>query len=293
MTWRQWLSCSLAAGMTLFLVGAGFYLLVPFIAPGIPPQFLNCALFRPWPGWTSTYMALHPFGYGIVFATVFLALRRWSQFPPGIRGGFIYGAGVFVVGSLPVYLLAFASFQVSPEVIVSWIVQSLTQYGCAGMAIGCVADGVTVRVSVRLPAPAERVWELLLRKDTFLYITRGMLGFADTDRWPETLFSAGAIICTRVRMFNWGPAFGHEVRVVRVDESKREIDTEERGTLITVWNHRLHVEPVSDSECCYTDRIELRAGLLTPLVWVFASAFYRFRQRRWKKLLSECGFTAS
>ncbi len=100
-------------------------------------------------------MLAHPFLYGSVFAAVFLALRKGSTFPAGIRGGLIYGAGVFSVGSLPVFVLAFASFQVSAEVIVTWIVQNLCQYLAAGIALGAVADGVTVRLSTQLPASAD------------------------------------------------------------------------------------------------------------------------------------------
>jgi hypothetical protein len=257
----------------LFLVGTLFHLLVPMIAPGIRPQFLNAALFRPWPGWTFTYMVINPFGYG------------FSAFPSGGRGGLVYGAGVFVVGSLPVYLLAFASFQVSPEVILSWVVQSLAQYVLAGMALGCVADGASVRVSIRLQAPASRVWELLLLKDTFLYITRGMMSYTDTGEWPTRLFSEGTTLTTRVRLFGCGPSFPHKVEVVRVDDSRREVETKESGGLVRVWNHQMRVGTVSDAECRYTDCIELQAGLATPLVWLFAAVFYRYRQRRWRRWL--------
>jgi hypothetical protein len=36
-----------------------------------------------------------------------------------------------------------------------------------------------------------------------------------------------------------------------------------------------------------TDRIELHAGLLTPAVWLFAFMFYRYRHRRWRRLIAE------
>jgi ligand-binding SRPBCC domain-containing protein len=287
--WTQWLSCGLAAGTMLFLVGAAFHVIAPVLFPSIPPQYLNPEVFRPLCGWTLIYLLLHPFGYGFIFAAIFLALRWRSSFPPGVRGGLIYGTGVFVVGSLPVYLLNVASFQVSAEIIASWIVQSLTQYAIAGMVIGAVADGVMVRVSSELPASAERVWELLLRKDTFLNITRGMMSYSDTDRWPETLFSPGTTLATRIRLFQWGPATRHEVRIVRVDEAEREIDTEESGPRVRAWNHRMRVEAISANESRYTDRVELRAGLLTPVVWLFALLFYRYRHRRWKSLIAEVG----
>jgi hypothetical protein len=49
---------------------------------------------------------------------------------------------VFAVGSLPVYLLVFASFAVSPDVIASWVAQSACQYAAAGAAIGWAARWV-------------------------------------------------------------------------------------------------------------------------------------------------------
>jgi len=77
MTWSRWISCGLAAGIALFLVGTAFYILVPILAPGIPPQFLNDELFRPWTGWTSTYMLLHPFAFAFVYYRY--RHRRWRR----------------------------------------------------------------------------------------------------------------------------------------------------------------------------------------------------------------------
>jgi len=124
------------AGVALFAVGVLFHFAIPVVAPDIPPQFDNAALFRPWLGWTSTYMTLHPFGYGVLFAAGYFILRARNGIPGGWRGGLLYGLGVFLIGSLPVYLLAFASFQVSPEVVTSWIAQSAAQYLAAGLVLG-------------------------------------------------------------------------------------------------------------------------------------------------------------
>jgi hypothetical protein len=127
---------ALAAGVALFAVGVLFHFAIPVVAPSISPQFGNAALFRPWSGWTSTYMILHPFGYGAMFAAGYLILRSRNGIPGGWRGGLFYGLGVFLIGSLPVFLLAFASFQVSPEVVTSWIAQSAAQYLAAGLVLG-------------------------------------------------------------------------------------------------------------------------------------------------------------
>jgi len=148
--WRRYPALATLAGCTLFAVGAAFHFAVPVVAPTVPPQFGNAGLFRPWAGWTSTYMALHPFGFGVVFAATYLILRSRNGVSRGWRGGLEYGAVVFLVGSLPVYLLVFASFEVSHEVVACWVVQSVCQHTAAGVAIGLAA-----RHAVPLYGPAN------------------------------------------------------------------------------------------------------------------------------------------
>jgi hypothetical protein len=85
-------------------------------------------------------MFLHSFDYGVVFALVYCGLKSWCTFPAGGRGGCLFGAGVFLVGSLPVFLIAYASFTASVEVIASWVLQNACQYVLAGASVGIVAD---------------------------------------------------------------------------------------------------------------------------------------------------------
>ncbi|WZP00116.1 hypothetical protein EP7_001733 [Isosphaeraceae bacterium EP7] len=131
--------CAIVAASVLFMVGVAFHLAMPLVAPGIPPQFSDSSLYRPWTGWTSTYMLVHPLWFGVVFAAMYQALRTRGMRIRGWRGGLCYGLGVFLVGSLPVFLLAFASFRVSGGVIFSWVAQSLCQYAAAGAAVGAAA----------------------------------------------------------------------------------------------------------------------------------------------------------
>ena len=92
-------------------------------------------------------MVIHPFVCASVFSAVFLRLQTAASLRADIRGSLMYGAGVFCVGSLPVFLLAFASFQVPMEVIAAWVVQSLCQYLAAGIALGIVADRMALHRS--------------------------------------------------------------------------------------------------------------------------------------------------
>lgn len=130
--------CCFAAGVALFGVGGIFHEAFPIVAPGIKQEFENTAVFRPWHGWTSTYMYLHPFGFGVIFAAVYLASLARGGIREGCRGGAIYGLLVFLVGSLPVYLLTYAAFQISSELAISWVVQSACQYIVAGAVLGWV-----------------------------------------------------------------------------------------------------------------------------------------------------------
>lgn len=63
------------------------------------------------------------------------------------------------------------------------------------------------------------------------------------------------------------------------------------SALIPVWDHTLTIAPSSEGTL-YTDTVEVRAGVLTPLIWLFAHVFFRHRQRRWRALAAS-GFDYS
>ena len=74
-----------------------------------------------------------------MFAAGYLVLLARGGVNTGWRGGLLYGLGVFLVGSLPVFILAFASFPMSPEMLASWVLQNACQYLAAGAVMGLVA----------------------------------------------------------------------------------------------------------------------------------------------------------
>ena len=128
---------------------------------------------------------------------------------------------------------------------------------------------------------------MLLRRDAFLHITRGMLGFRGAEEWPE-FFEEGQLIETRLLFFNIVPAWKHTLRLIRVDHENMEITSREDGGFVRRWNHRKWIVEKSESSCLYTDEIDIDAGLLTWLIWAYAHVFYRYRQRR-MRLLARSG----
>ncbi len=148
---------------------------------------------------------------------------------------------------------------------------------------------VQSRTSLKIPAAAA--WGLLKQRDTFLFITRGAVRYRGADTWPQTLMAEGVKIETVVHLLGFLPGSRHSFRIVRVDELAREVATEESGGFIRGWNHSMRVEEAGDKDCVYHDRVELRAGFLTPIVWLIASVFYRYRQHRWRRLASRWSAT--
>jgi len=131
---------------------------------------------------------------------------------------------------------------------------------------------------------AEKVWKTLKKKKTFLFITRGFLGFIGAKNWPEEFYE-GLEIDTRFVFFHILPAWKHHLRVVKLDNHNKELYSNENGGLIKIWNHLIKIVPETDQRCKYTDQVEIKAGFLTPVVWAYAHVFYRYRHYRWKKLI--------
>ena len=144
------------------------------------------------------------------------------------------------------------------------------------------------KISSELPASAEQVWSLVKRSSTLLYVTRGLLGFGGADQFPSE-WRQGAQVDTRLLFFGVLPAWRHRLTFKVVSDAKREQFTEEGGGLVPTWNHLIKVEALGAQQCRYTDDVEIKAGPLTPVVWLYANVFYRYRQWRWRSLLRQGG----
>ncbi|MCE3006461.1 MAG: hypothetical protein LW853_06485 [Rickettsiales bacterium] len=59
------------------------------------------------------------------------------------------------------------------------------------------------------------------------------------------------------------------------------------GDIAKVWDHLIVIEARPDGRTAYRDEVEVRAGVLTLGVWLFAQGFYRHRQARWRRLVRQ------
>jgi hypothetical protein len=50
-------------------------------------------------------------------------------------------------------------------------------------------------------------------------------------------------------------------------------------TLTRYWNHRMEVSPTDDGRTQFRDRLEFRAGILSPVLWLGYWVFWQWRAR--------------
>jgi hypothetical protein len=137
------LLCGVVAGQSMLAVGWVFNKIEEAAIPSISAEYLTGPGFRTWPGWSEGYMLVHPLWFGFVFTAVFVLVTRGRptrNYPQAALRGAAYGGLVFIVGSLPVFFLVYASFRVSPQLVaVSWAARNLAQYVIAGALVGLIA----------------------------------------------------------------------------------------------------------------------------------------------------------
>jgi hypothetical protein len=142
----------------------------------------------------------------------------------------------------------------------------------------------TIHVETTLPTSAARVWYAMQSPATFLYVCQGLFGIPALAGRAEPL-REGERGTAWLFAFHFIPAYQHTIEVAEVDETTRIIRTHEHGGILRAWNHTLHVEPIDENRCRYTDTVDIDAGFATVFVAALAVGIFRYRQRRWRKLV--------
>jgi hypothetical protein len=142
------------------------------------------------------------------------------------------------------------------------------------------------KIATTFEYPIETIWDKITQTGSLEYISAPLLTFKPVDgNGLEDCWRVGHPYKLSLFFLNMLPLGNHQITIVKIDPKRHEIVSEEGGTLAKVWNHSIYMQAVGQESVYYTDKIEIKAGLLTLPVWLFANAFYRHRQRRWKKLL--------
>ena len=144
-----------------------------------------------------------------------------------------------------------------------------------------------VHVESVLDCPAPEVWNELLNSSSFVHIIKPLVYTkpVSPSRYPDRWYE-GLELVIKPYLFSFLPMSKKTILIEKVDHDSLFMQTREFDAMVKVWDHAISVKSHGNNQSKYSDTIEIKAGILTPLVWLFAKWFYRHRQNRWKDLAS-------
>jgi hypothetical protein len=142
-----------------------------------------------------------------------------------------------------------------------------------------------IRVTTYLAAPPATVRGHVKTSRLLAYVSGGILSLQPID--PPALpahWSEGKYL-VRMRLFGLIPLGQQYICIENPAPAKKWVLRDNgAGTTARVWDHHIYVLP-EGAGTRYIDHVRIEAGVLTPLVVVFACALYRYRQYRWRRLV--------
>lgn len=142
------------------------------------------------------------------------------------------------------------------------------------------------RISTQLACTESQLWQYIIKPDSLQFVASPILTFVPIEPGVfDGEWKVGRDYPLKLYFLKVIPLGVHTIHLVKVDKDKNLISSRESGLLARVWNHTISFQEIEPGTVSYTDEIEIRAGWLTPFIWLFAHVFYRHRQRRLKVLL--------
>jgi hypothetical protein len=146
----------------------------------------------------------------------------------------------------------------------------------------------TVIVTSEIPASVDEIWEKLQRIETLQYIASPFAKFKSLDE-TGVVWEEGRSLRFKLRIFGVMPIGTHTINVLQFNKSTYSIYTNEGNKIVPVWNHRITLKRINNSQTLYTDEVEIFAGVITSLVCLWSRLFYEHRQKKWLRLLHSKG----
>ncbi|MGM0403453.1 MAG: hypothetical protein ACQEQN_07035, partial [Thermodesulfobacteriota bacterium] len=142
------------------------------------------------------------------------------------------------------------------------------------------------RISTHFACTEAALWRKIIAPESLQFVASPILCFVPEEAGAmDGEWIVGKKYHLRLYFLNFIPLGRHTIQLVKIDKADNTISSKESGMLARVWNHDITFRETDSGKVQYTDKIEIRAGLLSPAIWLFAHIFYRHRQRRWKLLL--------
>lgn len=135
------------------------------------------------------------------------------------------------------------------------------------------------KISHIYPVSARTLWADILDPNALAASMKGSLSYCGLPMEP--VFEGQRIVVT-LKRWGWFPLGKWTMIVVKRDDARFILESQEFGPLVRCYKHRLEVEPLGDAEARYTDYLDLDAGLLTD---VFFPTFRDMYEQRHKQRL--------
>jgi ligand-binding SRPBCC domain-containing protein len=145
-----------------------------------------------------------------------------------------------------------------------------------------------VELSTKIDLPAEQVWEAVQTQELLVHVAWPLVRFTPIEPKSVSGFVSGGRYLVGLQLFGVLP-FGAQW-IVTTDETElgkawpKLLRDNGYSAIIKTWDHWISIEPDGTKITRYSDQVEIKAGILTPFIWLFAHTFYRHRQRRWRGL---------
>jgi ligand-binding SRPBCC domain-containing protein len=134
----------------------------------------------------------------------------------------------------------------------------------------------TISVSHLHDHPAEEVWASILSYPALQELASGDVNFGAL---PNREARAGDDFRLPMKLLGL-PLARYRMQVVDRDDHRLRLQTHEGGGPVKTWDHTVEVVPQGRDRCLVTDRVDIEAGLMTPLVAAKARRLYKERARR-------------
>jgi hypothetical protein len=143
--------------------------------------------------------------------------------------------------------------------------------------------------STQLSLPLMQAALQIARPQVMLYVAKPLIRFKllTPTSWP-TQWADGGRYRVSIRLFGIIPLGWQEIltHIVHAEPNLYEFEDRGFGLLTKRWHHRIILKANGQHSTRYTDELDVQAGCFTPFSYAFAWIFYRWRQRRLRRLFA-------
>ena len=143
--------------------------------------------------------------------------------------------------------------------------------------------GCKIVVTSVFETDIENLWRKIQDIETLREICKPKASFISYGNIPP-VWKEGETFYFKMFLHRFIPIGKHTINVIKIDKKSREIVSNEYNKRVTIWNHYIQMEKITENVIKYTDSVELYAGYLTPLVAWWTLYFYKHRQKKWQKI---------